>query len=76
MWIVYSGMMTDPFIATRSDGRRRLISNDLEAIRERLTADGLTQFGPRHDDPSVIIEYWAKSRWWAYRGLDVGQLAD
>jgi hypothetical protein len=69
-------MTTDPFIAIRGDGRLRLISNDLDAIRNRLLADGLTPYGPRSDDPSVIIEYWAKSRWWAYRGLDVDQLAD
>jgi hypothetical protein len=76
MWIVYSGLTCDAFIAVRGDGRRRLISNDLDAIRNRLLADGLTQYGPRYDDPSVIIEYWAKSRWWAYRGPDVGQLVD
>jgi hypothetical protein len=72
VWIIYSGLATDPFIAAQSDGRRRMVSNDLDAIRQRLQVAGLCRFGRRIEDPFHVVEIWAVRRAWAYHVTESG----
>jgi hypothetical protein len=62
MWVVYSGLATDPFVAATEDACQRLVSNDLEAIRGRFRSAGLQCFGPRSDDPLHVVELWSAHR--------------
>jgi hypothetical protein len=68
IWTIVSGLATDPFVATNSDGNGRMVSSDIQSIRRRLLWAGFTRSEPKPGDSLILVDIWTKPDSIGHRG--------